>query len=90
MNESLKMFFSGEVILYDSIIQNGGWVGEYKTLNLLKPIEFYKTKGGLLIYEGLLKIIYAEIMWLYYKHMKWSFFWVRKKTTAHQGYFGNE
>lgn len=57
MNESLEMFFSGEVILYDSIIQNGGWVGEYKTLNLLKPIEFYKTKGELLIYEGLLKII---------------------------------
>lgn len=47
MNESLEVFFSGEVILYDSILQNGGWVGEYKTLHLLKAVEFYKTKGGL-------------------------------------------
>lgn len=49
--------FQWGVILYDSIIQNGGWVGEYKTLNLLKPIGFYKTKDELFIYEGLLKII---------------------------------
>ena len=51
MNESLEVFFSGEVILYDSILQNGGWVGEYKTLNLLKAVEFYKKKGGLFFFS---------------------------------------